>query len=837
MDLTRFLKEEIVDTVPEIKVQEPSEEINEKTKSNYLDIPSYKLTPGMQQFVEVKKQHPDCLVLFRMGDFYETFYDDAETVSRELEIVLTARGAGEKRAPLAGVPYHALEQNLSRLIKRGYKVAIVEQLEDPKKAKGLVKRGVVRIVTPGTVMENALLEEKSNNYIMSLHVHGEKLWFALCDISTGEFIASESDTNTLPHALARFTPAECVIPLSLAVNKDLLEQLKPVFVNPIDDRYFRHEAALGALTSHFNTLTMDGFGIGEGVPAAGALLQYIAETQKTNLSYINRIKVENTSNFMLLDASTMRNLELMKSIRNDTKGTLLSVIDRTSTSMGSRLLRKWLKEPLLHVDQINKRLDAVEWLKNTSLKRNEIVVQLQQIQDIERLISRVNYGNANARDLLALSKSLEKVPALKGLLHDASSELLVSVKNMPAADDVVQLVQCAILDEPAVMLREGNMIKRGYHEELDKLHDIKKNSKRIISAMEEKEKEKTGIKTLRIRFNNVFGYYIEVSRSYLSKVPESYIRKQTTANSERYVTQELKEQEELIVNAEEKINALEYDLFQEIIGKIAQHTVHIQEVSRHVAQLDVLVSFARCAVQYHYTRPVVDDGHEITLIGSRHPVVEQLEDFVVNDFYVQKNEMMIITGPNMAGKSVSMRQVALIVLMAQMGSFVPCESAAIGVVDRIFTRVGASDDLATGQSTFMVEMSETANILHNATERSLIILDEIGRGTSTYDGVSIAWSVAEYIAHTIKAKTLFATHYHVLNKLAETHNNIQNYNIAVKEDGHDIIFLHKLLKGSTDKSYGVHVARLAGMPDEVITRAMEVQRKLEEDRMERVHHV
>jgi DNA mismatch repair protein MutS len=824
VDLTQFIKEE----------PKEAEQKQRDSATDYAALSPDKLTPGMRQFVEVKKQHPDCLVLFRMGDFYETFYDDAKLVSRELDIVLTARGAGEKRAPLAGIPYHSLEQYLAKLVKRGYKVAIVEQLEDPKKAKGLVKRGVVRIVTPGTIIESGMLDAGSHNYLMALYVHDSQLSFALCDISTGEFLVGESSVEQLAHHLARFAPAECVIPHSLAVNAELLGLLQThkVFVNPVEDRTFQRECAVTALSEHFHTFGVDGFGLdGMLVQPAGALLNYIMETQKVMLKSINSVRTLNLSSTMLLDGNTLRNLELLRNSRDGSmKATLLSVIDKTKTSMGSRLLRSWVKEPLLDVGRVNERLDAVGWLKDNTLKRAEIVGMLSSLHDVQRLIGRVAFGAANARDLLALKLSLRMVPGIAAAVSGANALLLKTISSMPHAPEVVELIEHSILDEPSAVLNEGNLIKHGYDLELDKLHDVRKNSKLIIKGIEDREKARTGIRTLRVGFNNVFGYYIEVSKSYIPQVPSDYIRKQTTANGERYVTQELKEQEELILHAEEKICTLEFDLFQAIVGHVGGYTPVVQDIASRLALLDVLCSLAVCAADYRYRRPVVNDSGEIVLVGSRHPVLEQIErGFVANDVRLDGNEMMVITGPNMAGKSTFMRQVALIVLMAQMGSFVPADEAQIGVVDRIFTRVGATDDLSTGQSTFMMEMNETASILHNATSKSLIILDEIGRGTSTFDGVSIAWSVAEHIATSVKAKTLFATHYHVMNKLADSQVNVSNYTVAVKEDGHDVIFLHKIIKGSTDKSYGIHVARLAGLPANVISRALELQKKFESE--------
>jgi len=797
----------------------------------YLDTPADKLSPGMRQFVAVKKQHPDCVVLFRMGDFYETFYDDAKLVSKELDIVLTARGAGEKRAPLAGIPYHSLEPNLAKLVKNGHKVAIVEQLEDPKLAKGLVKRGVVRIVTPGMVMEHSMLDERSNNYVMALYAHDEMIAAALCDISTGEFFAAEFSVPELQQLLVRFSPAECIMPASLAVNKEIIDGLAQhkIFLNTVEDAAFRQEKCRKILTDHFKMHSLHGFGIEDTlmVQSSGGLLAHIIETQKANLSYISKIFVMPLKEVMVVDGTTQRNLELSKNMRDQsTKGTLLFVIDKTQTPMGSRLLRKWIKEPLRDIARINQRLDALEWIKTQAITHAEINQLLKGILDIERIISRIVYGAANARDLLALRKSIEPALQIKQKFQNAT-ELLKKVAEMPDVSDVAVVIAHAITDEPPLSVREGGMIRRGYDAELDKLHDIKKNGKMTIAGLEEKEKAQTGIKTLHIKFNNVFGYFIEVSKSQIEKVPAHYIRKQTTANGERYITQELKEQEDLILHAEERIVIREYDLFQAIVARIIEKTAQIQEVARQIALLDVLCSLASVAAACRFVRPILDDSGEIEIKNGRHPVLDQIERFVPNDCVMKKNELMIITGPNMAGKSTFMRQVALIALLAHMGSFVPADAARMSIVDRIFTRVGAADDLASGQSTFMVEMTETANILNNATDKSLIILDEIGRGTSTFDGMSIAWSVAAYIAQQVKAKTLFATHYHMLNKLADEHPNVTNTTVAVKEDGDEVVFLHKIVKGSTDKSYGIHVARLAGMPKAVVEKAVEMQRKLE----------
>ncbi|MBS3124608.1 DNA mismatch repair protein MutS [Candidatus Woesearchaeota archaeon] len=806
---------------------------NNSTKS-VLDLETDALTPGMKQYQEVKKAHPDCLVMLRMGDFYEMFYEDAVTASKELEITLTARGKGDKRAPLAGVPFHALESYLGRLVKKGYKVAIVEQLEDPKLAKGLVKRGLVRIVTPGTVIESSMLNEKENNYvacIRNFNIRGseniasdqEEFVAAFCDISTGDFFSITLDgEQALLSELSRFNPSECVLPASLLVNQELVSKIKILgsFVNPFEDYFFRSEKALETLQQHFPSL--DGFGLSEkNLIVCGALMKYLLETQKNNLSHLQKITLRSNQSKMLLDQTTLRNLELTKNIRDGTaRGTLLSVVDKTSTPLGARRLRQWLKEPLLNLQAIEARLQAVEELNQEILIRAEIQEFLKQVQDLERLTGRINYGNANPRDLLSLKNSLLQIPLLKEKIESFKSSLLVDIQNMSSFEELNSIIVSAICDDAPFSLREGGMIKEGYNLELDQLHSIKRNSRKYLQELEEKEKQKTGISTLHLGYTKVFGYFIEITKRNLHLVPQYYIRKQTTANSERYITEELKV----------GINALEYELFQDLVRRIVAKTIELQDTASKIAVLDVLVSFSQVALENNYCRPTFVEDKLLRLKSSRHPVVEKREShFVVNDIILEKGEMMIITGPNMAGKSTIMRQAALIVLLAQMGSFVPAEEAVLGLVDRIFTRVGAFDDLSSGQSTFMVEMQETAAILNNATSDSLIILDEIGRGTSTFDGVSIAWAVAEHIYNNIKAKTLFATHYHALNKLAEKFPRVKNYNVAVKEVKNEIILLHKLVPGGTDQSHGVHVAKLAGLPLDVVNRASEIQNVLEQD--------
>jgi len=793
------------------------------------------LSPGMQQYMKIKNEHPDCLVLFRMGDFYETFYEDAKTAAKELNIVLTARGKGEKRAPLAGIPFHAIEPYLAKLIKKGYKVALVEQMEDPRFAKGLVKRDLVRIITPGTVLESSLLNEKQNNYVMAVMPEKDSYGIALADISTGEFITTQfRGAAKLITEIAKFSPAEIILPLSIEesdVSKDLK---KTSIVHSFDDRYFWLQKAYATIKDHFEVHSLEGFGCEHqelSISASGALLSYLKETQKTKLSYLNNLHTFSTDDFMMLDSVTQRNLELLKNIRDGTtRGTLLETLDKTSTSMGSRMLRKWIVRPLLSVAEIQQRLDAVDELVNNIMMREELKEKFSTVQDMERLISRVMFGNANARDLVALKDSLLNIPKIKELLKNVRSLLLNKLRTLDELKELIALLEKAIKDEPSASLRDGNIIKKGYNKELDDLHEITKNGKNWVTEFEAQEKAKTGIKTLRVSYNKVFGYFIEVTKANLKLVPSYYIRKQTQVNSERFITDELKDKESLILGAEEKITNLEYELFQYVIRKVSEKTKEIQDISKNIAQLDCLLALAHVAAHHNYVKPDVLVGDKIAIKEGRHPVVEQIEgcSFVPNDCDLgESNKLLIITGPNMVGKSTWMRQIALTVLMAQIGSFVPAQSASIGIVDRIFTRVGAYDDLTMGQSTFMVEMSETANILNNATDKSLIILDEIGRGTSTYDGVSLAWAIAEYIHNNVGAKTLFATHYHQLNKLEEKYKGVKNYNITVKEVEDRIIFLRKIVKGGTDKSYGIHVAKLAGVPKEVIARSKSIMNMLE----------
>lgn len=796
------------------------------------------LTPAMKQYMRIKKENPDCLILFRMGDFYETFYDDAIHAAKVLNITLTKRGKGEKQAPLAGIPYHALNTYLPKLLKQNIKVAIVEQIEDPKKAVGLVKRDLIRIITPGTIIEEDFLDSGENNYLLCI----SNFSLAYLDISTGDFNVTDTlNEDKLMNELIKLKPSEILI--STNEKKDLINKIKKLFyVTELPVHYFYFDNAQETLNNHFKNIKIENLNdikhINKKsmVECSGALIQYIIETQKTNLTYINSIRYYDLSEYMIIDANTQRNLELTNNIlENNKEGTLLNVLDKTITSSGRRELKKWILRPLIKINDINKRLDAIEQIKDDLLLRAELRETLKNLYDIERLISKVSYGNANPKDVLSLNISLKQVPLVKTIL-ESKTGLLKELSNLHNLNDLTNLLDEAIKEEPNVSVREGNIIKTSFNKELEELYKIKNHGTRFIRNLEDEEIKKTGIKSLKIKYNKIFGFFIEVTKKNIDLVPENYIRKQTQVNCERYITQELKEIEEKILTAEEKINELEYNLFISILKKIDEKTKEIQDIAKKLSKIDVICSLSEIAYQYNYCKPNLHNNYEYEIIQGRHPVVELNNDnFVPNDCILnKKNNMMIITGPNMAGKSTYMRQNALIILMAHIGSFVPAKNANIGLTDRIFTRVGAYDDLSHGQSTFMVEMNETANILINATEKSFIILDEIGRGTSTFDGVSIAWSVAEYINEKIKCKTLFATHYHVLNSLKETLNGINNYNVAVLEENNQIVFLHKIIEGSTNKSYGIYVAELAGIPKEVIKRAKNIQKMLEgKDDMEK----
>lgn len=809
------------------------------------------ISPMMQKYLETKEQYKDCILFYRLGDFYEMFFEDALIAARELEITLTGKDCGlSERAPMAGIPHHAAEVYAEKLIEKGYKVAICEQLEDPKEAKGIVKRGVIRILTPGTIVESNLLEEKKNNYIMSICKSGIYFGISVCDISTGEFYSSEikgeNNFALLLDEIARFAPSEIIANSMMFECQEEMDKIRErfsIYMSRFSDKFFTDE--VGNLALDYNILEnkREVTNLKEkslAVKSINALLEYLSETQMTSLEHINTITIYNLSKYMALDINARRNLEITEKMRDKSKkGTLLWVLDKTSTSMGGRLLRRWLNDPLLEVKDIQERLDAVKELKDNMMLRGEITDTLKKVYDIERLAGKMTYGNANARDMITLKNSLERLPEVKKVLAMCQSHKLKELyENLDELKDVFALIEKSIVEDPPMTIKDGGIIKLGYDSEIDTLKRASTEGKTWLAKLEADEKEKTGIKTLKVGYNKVFGYYIEVSKSFVSQVPERFIRKQTLTTGERYITEELKTIENQILGAEEKVVNLEYNAFVEIRTEIAKNIKRLQKTANVVSTLDVLSSFAQVAEDMNYCMPVVKDDGIINIKEGRHPVIEKMigsGNFVPNDTYLDKNgdRLAIITGPNMAGKSTYMRQVALITLMAQVGSFVPATEAQIGVVDKIFTRVGASDDLSMGQSTFMVEMMEVATILKEATENSLVILDEIGRGTSTYDGLSIAWAVAEYIANKEKcgAKTLFATHYHELIELADKQEGIKNYSIAVKEKGEDIIFLRKIVEGGTDESYGIHVARLAGVPKVVTKRADEILTSLERKSM------
>ncbi len=813
------------------------------------NIESY--SPMMQKYLETKQKYNDCILFYRLGDFYEMFFDDAITASRELEITLTGKDCGQaERAPMAGIPHHAAENYASRLIEKGYKVAICEQLEDPKTAKGIVERGVIRILTPGTIVESNLLEEKKNNYIMCICKSGIYFGISVCDISTGEFYSAEiKDENNfaiLLDEIARFSPSEIIANSNIFECQEEIDKIRETFsiyMSRFSDKFFTDE--IGDLQLDYNVIEnkKEVVNLKErslAVKSINALLEYLNETQMTSLEHINTIIIYSLSKYMSLDINARRNLEITEKMRDKSKkGTLLWVLDKTSTSMGGRLLRRWLNDPLLDANEIKERLDAVQELKDNMMLRGELTENLKKVYDIERLAGKMAYGNANARDMITLKNSIQKLPQVKQVLAQCNSYKLKDIfENLDELKDIFELIEKSIMEDPPMTIKDGGIIKLGYNEEIDKLKTATTEGKNWIVKLEAEEKEKTGIKTLKVGFNKVFGYYIEVSKSFVSQVPERFIRKQTLTTGERYITEELKTLENQILGAEEKVVNLEYEAFIEIRTKIARNIKRLQKTANAVSTLDVLTSFAQVAEDFNYCKPEINENGVIEIQEGRHPVIEKMlgiGKFVPNDTNLDENEnrLAIITGPNMAGKSTYMRQVALITLMAQVGSFVPATQANIGIVDKIFTRVGASDDLSMGQSTFMVEMMEVATILKEATQNSLVILDEIGRGTSTYDGLSIAWAVAEYIADKEKcgAKTLFATHYHELIELADKQEGIKNYSIAVKEKGEDIIFLRKIVEGGTDESYGIHVARLAGVPKIVTKRANEILSSLERKSM------
>ena len=801
------------------------------------------LSPMMQHYMETKKEYPDCILFYRLGDFYEMFFDDALTVSKELEITLTGKDCGlSERAPMCGVPFHAVDSYLYRLVQKGYKVAIAEQMEDPKQAKGLVKREVIRVVTPGTITSSQVLDETKNNYLMGIVYMDGIYGISTADISTGDFMVTEVDSDReLFDEINKFSPSEIICNNAFymsGVDMDELKNRYQVVISALDSRFFGEESCRRILMEHFKVGALVGLGLEDyatGIIAAGAVMQYIYETQKSTLEHITTITPYSTGQYMVIDTSTRRNLELVETMREKQKrGTLLWVLDKTKTAMGARLLRACIEQPLIHRDEIIRRQNAVEELNMNYISREEICEYLNPIYDLERLIGRISYKTANPRDLIAFRSSLEMLPYIKQILGEFNSELLAEFgRELDPLQDIFRLIGDAIVEEPPITVREGGIIKDGYNQEADKLRQAKTEGKNWLAELEAKEKEKTGIKTLKVKFNKVFGYYFEVTNSFKDQVPDYYIRKQTLTNAERFTTDELKQLEDIIMGAEEKLVSLEYDLFCEVRDKIGAEVIRIQKTAKSIAGIDVFCSLSVVATRRNYVKPSINDKGVIQIKNGRHPVVEQMmrdDMFVANDTFLDngKNRLSVITGPNMAGKSTYMRQVALIVLMAQLGSFVPAQEADIGICDRIFTRVGASDDLASGQSTFMVEMTEVANILRNATRNSLLVLDEIGRGTSTFDGLSIAWAVIEHISNSklLGAKTLFATHYHELTELEGTIAGVKNYCIAVKEQGDDIVFLRKIVRGGADKSYGIQVAKLAGVPDSVIARAKEIAEEL-----------
>ena len=814
-----------------------------------------KLTPMMKIYCETKEQYKDCILFYRLGDFYEMFFDDALTASRELEITLTGKSCGlDERAPMCGIPYHAVEGYLNRLVAKGYKVAICEQVEDPKTAKGIVKREVVRIVTPGTNLDTQALDETKNNYIMCIVYIADRYGVAIADISTGDYFVTElPDSSHLMDEIYKFSPSEIICNEAFymsGMDLDAMRDKLGITIYSLDSWYFDDAVCKDKLLEHFKVKNFAGLGLADydcGIISAGALLIYLFETQKNSLSNLTHITPYVTGKYMLIDSSTRRNLELCETLREKQKrGSLLWVLDKTRTAMGARTLRKNVEQPLIDKSEINRRLDAVEELKNQAIAREEIREYLSPVYDLERLITKITYGSANPRDLTAFKGSLEMLPPIRYILQDLQAPLLKEIyEDLDALEDLCELVTKAIREDPPLAMKEGNIIRDGYNEEVDKLRRAKSDGKDWLAKLENDEREKTGIKNLKIKYNKVFGYYLEVTNSYKDLVPDYYTRKQTLANAERYITPELKELEDMILGAEDKLYALEYELYSEVRETIAGQVERIQQTAKAVAALDAFSSLALVAERNNYVRPKINEKGILDIKEGRHPVVERMipnDMFIANDTYLddKKHRISIITGPNMAGKSTYMRQTALIALMAQIGSFVPAESANICLSDRIFTRVGASDDLASGQSTFMVEMTEVANILRNATSKSLLILDEIGRGTSTFDGLSIAWAVVEYISDSklLGAKTLFATHYHELTELEGKIDNVNNYCIAVKEKGDDIVFLRKIVKGGADKSYGIQVAKLAGVPDLVISRAKEIVEELsDEDITNRVSEI
>ena len=809
----------------------------------FKDVDVASLSPMMQHYVKTKEENKDCIIFYRLGDFYEMFFDDAVTTSRELELTLTGKDCGlTERAPMCGVPYHAAEVYINRLVAKGYKVAICEQMEDPKEAKGMVRREVIRVVTPGTNLNTQALDETKNNYIMAVVYLSNRFGIAIADMTTGDFMVTEVDKiRTLLDEVYKFSPAEIICNEAFCMSGVDLDEIKNrlnISLYPLESWYFDDDLCVRTLKEHFHVGTLEGLGLKDyecATIGAGALLTYLLETQKNSLEHMRAITPYITDRFMVIDSSSRRNLELTEALREKVKrGSLLWVLDKTKTAMGARMLRSFIEQPLIDEDAINRRLDALEEINSREMDREEIREYLNPIYDMERLIGRVSYQSANPRDMISFKSSISMIPYIKQLVKSFSTEEMQCVyEDMDDLRDLYTLLESAIVEEPPLAMKEGGIIKDGYNENVDHFREAKTKGKSWLAELEAQEREKTGIRNLKIKYNKVFGYYLEVTNSFKDMVPDYYTRKQTLTNAERYITPRLKELEDMILGAEDKLYALEYELFVEVRNTISREVERIQRTAKAVAKLDTYISLALVASRNNFVRPKINTKGIIDIKNGRHPVVEKMipnDMFIPNDTYLDnnKNRVSVITGPNMAGKSTYMRQTALIVLMAQIGSFVPAEKANIGIADRIFTRVGASDDLASGQSTFMVEMTEVANILRNATSRSLLILDEIGRGTSTFDGLSIAWAVIEYISNTkiLGAKTLFATHYHELTELEGKLAGVNNYCIAVKERGDDIVFLRKIVKGGADKSYGIQVAKLAGVPDIVIERAKELVEEL-----------
>lgn len=800
-------------------------------------------SPMMQHYLQTKEEYKDCILFYRLGDFYEMFFDDAKTVSKELELTLTGKDCGqEERAPMCGIPFHAAENYITRLVSNGHKVAICEQMEDPKKAKGIVKREVIKVVTPSTNLNSQSLDETKNNYLCGIVYLGDKIGVSFIDYTTGDYFVTELENGSeLIDEINKFVPAEIITNEYFnmsGIDISFVAEKLGISVSTLDSWYFDEDTCINKLMSHFKLTTLDGLGLKDystGIIAAGAVLIYLYETQKNDLMHITSISPYTTGKYMLIDSSSRRNLELVETLREKQKrGSLLWVLDKTKTAMGARTLRSMIEQPLINKETIEGRLDVIEELNNNSIDREEIREYLNPIYDLERLMTKISCKSANPRDLIAFRNSLEMIPYIKNIIGTFKSNLFKEAfEKMDDLQDLYHLIDSAIVDDPPIAMRDGGIIKEGYSEEADRLRKAKTEGKEWLAQLEEREKENTGIKNLRIKFNKVFGYYLEVTNSFKNLVPDNWVRKQTLTNAERYTTEELKKLEDVILGAEDKLYSLEYDLFAQVRETIAAEVLRIRNTAKSIAMIDVFAALSVVAQQNGYVRPSINEKGIIDIKGGRHPVVEKMinnDMFVANDTYLDNasNRVSIITGPNMAGKSTYMRQTALIVLMAQVGSFVPALSADIGIVDRIFTRVGASDDLASGQSTFMVEMTEVANILRNATANSLLILDEIGRGTSTFDGLSIAWAVVEYISNpkVLGAKTLFATHYHELTELEGTLDGVNNYCIAVKERGDDIVFLRKIVKGGADKSYGIQVAKLAGVPETVIERAKKLVAEL-----------